>query len=147
MLRVAFVLVLINLLLFSLGVFGDSLSVPDERVADTELRLPTAADSPDIPFAGNYRTSGWIKFGSAESHIKRPARAYQICLANNDQATDVCQFGAAVSRAQPCLAGGDCPAYESWEEVMGAPGIRPAPENRIRAAVWAGEPVEPAKDE
>ena len=62
---------------------------------------------------------------------------HQPCLAAEGEDSKLCQFGAAIGRAKPCLAAGDCPAYESWEQVMGVPGIEPAPQARPRAIRWA----------
>ncbi len=68
-----------------------------------------------------------------------------MCLAAGGAESDdsICDAGARITRAKPCLAAGDCPAYEAWEEVMGTPGVRPAPRSMTRAAYRTPEPVEP----
>ncbi len=127
-----------------------------EETSVNQLRLAVPAGAGDVPFEGTYRalsleqrqalSDGWITFRTSP-----PARKVrQICLAAGEnatdgEATDICQFGAAVSQAPPCLASGDCPAYESWERVMGSPGIQQAPETKVRAAVVARELVEVPK--
>lgn len=73
-----------------------------------------------------------LKTGTFEVSIDRHDG---MCLAGSD----LCDFGARIVREAPCLAAGDCPAYESWQRVMGQPGIRRAPESAIRAA--AQQPV------
>ncbi|MCP3956289.1 MAG: hypothetical protein GY719_00400 [bacterium] len=63
-----------------------------------------------------------------------------VCLAADPE---LCGFGAFVARSKPCLAAGDCPAFEAWERVMGSPGPRPAPESTVRAAGLTPRPAKP----
>ena len=81
---------------------------------------------------------------SAQLAEPSPRLRSQPCLAAGGEGPDLCGFGVAISEAKPCLAAGDCPAYETWERVMGTPGVEPAPESKVRAARWAqGEPGPP----
>lgn len=63
--------------------------------------------------------------------IPTPRDHRGICLAADP---NLCDYGARLMQERPCLAAGDCPAYESWQQVMGESGVRPAPESAIRAA-------------
>ncbi len=61
---------------------------------------------------------------------RTPREVAQPCLAGD---ADLCGFGERLVQARPCLASGDCPAYQTWEQVMGEAGVRPAPESAVRA--------------
>ena len=63
-----------------------------------------------------------------------PPRPSGFCLAASREEADLCAAAARISYSRPCLAAGDCPALEDWKEVMGTPGLRPAPRSTVRAA-------------
>ena len=78
-----------------------------------------------------------------------PERPTGMCLAAEGAGPgdSICDFGARVSQAKPCLAAGDCPAYEAWEEVMGTPGVHPAPRSMARAAYRPPARIEPPEQD
>lgn len=70
---------------------------------------------------------------------------WTTCLAGDSK----CEAAAAVTGMKPCLAAGDCPAAEAWEEAMGEIGVRPAPQTMTRANIRLSLPIErpePEKD-
>ncbi len=85
-------------------------------------------------------------------HLESPAPARKsVCLAasgtgvatkGRQPGDSICDFGAAVTRMQPCLAAGDCPAAEAWRQAMGEMGVRPAPQGLTRASVRSSIRVE-----
>jgi len=64
----------------------------------------------------------------------RPSRPGGTCLAAGGEGENLCAAAVRISHSRPCLAAGDCPALEDWKEVMGKPGLRPAPRSMVRAA-------------
>ena len=119
-------------------------TVLSETVAPTfRLAVPGTAAGPTRPGLQNF------PYPSAQANEYRvlprrvqpvPGVRIGVCLAADPE---LCEFGAFVTRSRPCLAAGDCPAYEAWERVMGSPGPRPAPESTIRAAGLTKEPARP----
>jgi len=73
-----------------------------------------------------------------ELPFRIPRQGAQPCLAGD---ADLCGFGERPVQARPCLAAGDCPAFQTWEQVMGEAGVRPAPESAMRAVVLTAPSV------
>ena len=143
------------------------LPVPATEASPPESERPVWAPAPDPDPAISISISISIA-GSAEAatvlvprvllqRVRRASAAEGrggVCLAAGRTAapsgtapSDLCDFGVFVTRSKPCLAAGDCPAYEAWDKVMGAPGIRAAPESAVRAAVWMPEWSDPPERE
>lgn len=59
--------------------------------------------------------------------LPRPWSATPICLAQPSRSgPDPCRVGEAISRMPACRERGDCPAYEAWTRLYGAPRSLPA---------------------
>ncbi len=76
----------------------------------------------------------------AISEMLRQGRSFRprrmptaTCLAQGGRGSggpDPCRVGAMISRMRPCLDAEDCPAYELWVELYGAPRVgNAAPES------------------
>ncbi len=122
----------------SLKLFGEDL--PEDFELPEELRSLTPEQRRDVLEA----YAGWIEIQTPESRSDRPGG---VCLAGGGK-SDLCAAAARISYSRPCLAAGgvDCPALEDWKEVMGTPGLRPAPKALARANLRLPSP-EPPRDE
>ncbi|MEM7586371.1 MAG: hypothetical protein AAF560_23465 [Acidobacteriota bacterium] len=123
-------------------------NVAPTQDAFLRLRLPGASEDLEQLVGERYRAATPEQRRSFQQFIisTKVARSHRFCLADDD--SDVCAYGAALSRQRPCLAGADdCPAYESWEHVMGAPGVMPAPEDLTSAATVVVDQSEPTPPE
>ncbi len=88
---------------------------------------------------------------SAERYLEeqRALRQRSVCLAAGEPGDSLCAAAAAITRMEPCLAAGDCPAVEAWEQAMGQMGIVQAPQTMTRASERPATRVdrpEPGKD-